>query len=155
MSMQETLELPECDATLLLEARVDNLDEAIDFVQGELDRRECPPKVGFQVAICLEELFVNVAHYAYGEDNAGGPVTIGYAFLPADKGLSDGAGIRVELADAGVPFDPLARPDVERPQSAMDMEIGGLGIFMTKNIADALSYEYRDGHNVTSFELRW
>ena len=76
-------------------------------------------------------------------------------YLPAGSDADGRPGIRVQIADEGIPFDPLARPDVERPKSAMEMEIGGLGIFMTKKLTDSLTYEYLDGHNVTSFELHW
>lgn len=128
-------------------AKIDNLDYVTDFLHEGLSQHMCPISIQNKVDICLEELFVNVASYAYGNDV--GKAWVSYTLL------SDPMGIRVEIADEGVPFDPLAKPDPERYESIADMPIGGLGIFMTKTIADSIGYEYCDGRNTTTFELYW
>ena len=93
------------------------------------------------------ELFVNVANYAYGESS--GKVRVAYTFIP------EPCGIKVDIIDEGIPFDPLEKDDPDLPSNASDLQIGGLGIFMTKNMADSISYEYRDGQNITTFVLHW
>ena len=54
--------------------------------------------------------------------------------------------------DHGVPYDPLAREDPDVTRSAEDREIGGLGIFMTKQIMDDVTYEYKDGQNILTLK---
>jgi anti-sigma regulatory factor (Ser/Thr protein kinase) len=133
--------------TLVVPAQTSCLEQATAFVNAELERRLCPVSTLNKIDICLEEIFVNVAHYAYGEEV--GTAWVSYEYLP------DPPGIRISIADEGTPFDPLAKEDPERPKSAEEMRIGGLGIFMTKMMSDNLMYEYRDGRNITTFDLHW
>ena len=128
-------------------ARVDELDRVQKFVHGELARRTCPIGVQNKVDICLEELFVNVASYAYGGKL--GRVRVVYTYLP------DPVGIRIAVVDEGVEFNPLDRPDPDKPATAADAKIGGLGIFMTKKLSDSIAYERRDNLNITTFEMHW
>ena len=51
------------------------------------------------------------------------------------------------MADKGVPFDPLKKPDPDITLSAEDREIGGLGIFITKKTMDTVTYTYENGEN--------
>ena len=88
-----------------------------------------------------------MANYAYGESS--GKVRVAYTFIP------EPCGIKVDIIDEGIPFDPLEKDDPDLPSNASDLQIGGLGIFMTKNMADSISYEYRDGQNITTFVLHW
>lgn len=139
---------PVSTGTIEVLARVDELDRVLAFVGEELSRRTCPASVHGKVDICLEELFVNVASYAYGAET-GGMARVTYTYL------ADPPGIRIEIADKGEPFDPLAKPDPDQPHTIQETKIGGLGIFMTKKLSDSISYEYKDGQNVTTFELHW
>jgi anti-sigma regulatory factor (Ser/Thr protein kinase) len=52
------------------------------------------------------------------------------------------------LADKGVPFDPLKKPDPDITLSAEEREIGGLGIFITKKTMDTVTYAYENGENI-------
>ena len=52
------------------------------------------------------------------------------------------------MADKGVPFDPLKKPDPDVTLSAEDREIGGLGIFIAKKTMDSLHYAYENGENI-------
>ena len=133
--------------TVEVMAEIDNLASVTDFLHKGLSQRMSPMNIQNKVDICLEELFVNVASYAYGSNV--GKAWVSYTLL------SDPTGIRVEIADEGVPFDPLAKPDPERHETIEDTPIGGLGIFMTKTIADSIAYECCDGRNTTTFELYW
>ena len=130
--------------TLEVPSDVDEIDRVATFVNAELARRLCPSSALNKIDICLEELFVSVASFAYGAGD--GIVRVTYTYLP------DPQGIRVEISDEGAPFDPLAEPDSDDLGSEDDE---GLGIFMTKQIADSLVYEHRDNRNVTTFEYHW
>lgn len=128
-------------------ATIAELTQVTNYINDALSLRECPPAVQNKVNICLEELFVNVAHYAYGGDT--GRARVSYALLPDRKGIA------IEISDEGTPFNPLEAEDPERPQSVADAKIGGLGIFMTKMMADEVTYEYKDGRNNTVFTFYW
>lgn len=142
---------PEVSASVVLPARIDELEHAQAFVHGELARRSCPISVQNKIDICMEELFVNVANYAYphATDANPGNVRVSYTYHPEPQGIT------VEISDEGVPFDPLAKPDPMAPESIEEAKIGGLGIFMTKQLAEDVQYVYRDKCNVTSFTKNW
>ena len=125
---------------LKLEAKVENLQKVIDFVDGELEKLDCPIKVQMQIDIAVEELFVNIAKYAYNPQ-------IGHATVRVEI-EEDPLAIIITFIDQGVPYDPLAKPDPDITLSAEERGIGGLGIFMVKKSMDDIDYEYRDGQNI-------
>ncbi len=125
---------------LTLEARVENLNQALAFIDDQLDAIDCPMKKKFQIDVAVEELFVNVAHYAYAPGT--GNVTLR---VEADQNPPS---VVITFIDRGVPYDPLAKPDPDVSLSAEQREIGGLGIFMVKKSMDSMEYEYTDGQNI-------
>lgn len=120
------------------------LYNAIGFVEEELEKHECPMKVTMQVTVAVEEIFVNIAHYAYGEDE--GDMTLGVEVTDSD--------VVICFADRGIPFDPLARPDPDVTLSAQERRIGGLGIYMVKKTMDDVQYRYEDGQNMLTMRKR-
>ena len=114
------------------------LADAIAFVEEELEARDASMKVVMQITVCVEEMFVNVAHYAYAGSQ--GEVTV---TIDDDNGL-----FSITLTDEGQPFDPLAKDDPDITLSAEERDIGGLGIFMVKKSMDEVSYERKDGKNI-------
>lgn len=119
-------------------ARLDVLVDAIAFVEETLEGVACPLKTVLQITVCVEEMFVNVANYAY--EGREGEVTLS---VDAESGKAI-----ITLQDSGVPFDPLLKDDPDISLSAEDRAIGGLGIFMVKNSMDEVKYERKDGMNV-------
>lgn len=113
------------------------LHEALDLVEQTLTDAGCPMKTVLQITVCVEEMFVNVAHYAYGENE--GDVTLAV-------GVEDGIA-SITLIDSGIPFDPLQAKQPDITLSAEERSIGGLGIFMVRKSMDEVSYERRDGQN--------
>ena len=122
---------------LLIEAEALNLETVLDFVSGEVEAGACVGKAQTQIAIAVEEIFINIAHYAYQ------PV-IGKVFIRVTVGDE----IVIEFADRGVPYNPLNQPEPDTTKSAEEREIGGLGILMVKKIMDKVSYRYEGGHNI-------
>lgn len=120
------------------DADVSELANVTAFVEEELERLACSMKTMIQINVCLEEMFVNVAHYAYGE----GKGTVKISIEEENDVFS------VELVDCGMPFDPLAKEDPDVTLAAEDRKIGGLGIFMVKKSMDEVSYRYEDGKNI-------
>ena len=121
-------------------AKTESLSDVIGFTEETLEGFDCPMKTQMAICVAIEEVFVNVARYAYPESS--GDMTLSIAF-DEDNGL-----ITFRMTDKGVPFDPLAKPDPDITLSAEDREIGGLGIFIAKKTMDSLSYSYENGENV-------
>ena len=125
-------------------AVTDNLDQVIEFVDEQLEEFECSPKTQMQVELAVEEIFVNIANYAY-------PPGSGKAWISTDIS-EDGSELTIVFKDSGVQYDPLAKPDPDITLSASDRNIGGLGIFMTKKSMDDISYEYKDNKNILTLK---
>ncbi len=113
------------------------LADAIAFVEQELESLDCSMKTIMQITVCVEEMFVNVAHYAYRGEQ-------GYVELRID---TEARLLSITLVDEGVAFDPLAKDDPDITLSAVERSIGGLGIFMVKKSMDAVEYRREDNKN--------
>ena len=126
--------------TQTFRAKVEALSDVLGFVDQNLEGYECPMKIQMAVCVAIEEVFVNVAHYAYGEGE--GDMTLGIGFDEESRTIT------FRMTDKGVPFDPLKKPDPDITLSADEREIGGLGIFITKKTMDTVTYAYENGENV-------
>ena len=131
---------------LVIDALTDNLPQVTDFVDCQLEELQCPMKVQMQIDVAVEEIFVNIAHYAYTP-------AIGKAVIRTEL-RKDPAEIRITFEDEGIPYNPLAKEDPDVTLSAEERKIGGLGIFMTKKVMDDLCYEYRDNKNLLTIIKR-
>ena len=125
---------------LTLEARIQNLQQVLDFVDDFLLTLNCPMKLQMQIDVAVEEIFVNIASYAY--DPGTGPVTVRM------EKAEDPKAVIITFVDKGVPYDPTAKPDPDVTLSAEERSIGGLGIYMVKKSMDSMTYEYTDGQNI-------
>jgi len=123
-----------------IEALVDNLDQVIEFVNTELEEAECTPKIQMQIDLAVEEIFVNIANYAYNPET--GPATVRVEVKP------DGSEVSITFIDHGVPYDPLAKEDPDITVKTEDRQIGGLGIFLVKKTMDDIRYQYVNGSNI-------
>ena len=121
-------------------AKTDALLDVLAFVEEQLKKHECPMKIQTAICVAIEEVFVNVAHYAYGGGD--GDVTFTVDFDEETRNVT------FKMADKGVAFDPLKKPDPDITLSAEDREIGGLGIFITKKTMDLVTYAYENGENI-------
>ena len=121
-------------------AKVEALSDVLGFVDRTLESYECPMKIQTAVCVAIEEVFVNVAHYAYGEGE--GDMVLGIGFDEESRTIT------FRMADQGTPFDPLKKPDPDITLSAEEREIGGLGIFITKKTMNSVTYAYENGENV-------
>ena len=121
-------------------AKTEALSDVLGFVEQMLDSFECPIKIQVALCVAIEEVFVNVAHYAYGEGE--GNMSLGIDFDEERRAIT------FRMTDKGVPFDPLKKPDPDITLSADEREIGGLGIFITKKTMDSLTYTYENNENI-------
>ena len=120
-------------------AAPENLDALQAFVEERLEAAGVPGKTRMQLAVAVEEVFVNIASYAYAPGKGEAAVGVAVSGSPA--------AVTVTFSDRGRPFDPLAKADPDVTLGPDEREIGGLGIFMTKKLMDEMRYEYRDGQN--------
>ena len=119
------------------DAETINLDEVLEFIDGKLEENDCPMKT--QIDVAAEEIFVNVAHYAYHPEIGIVEVCVEFEENPRR--------VLVTFIDSGRPFNPLEKPDPDITLSAEKREIGGLGIYMVKNTMDDVIYEFSNGQN--------
>ncbi len=125
---------------LKIEATVENIERVTDFVNSELEKYDCPIKAQMQIDVAIDELFSNIAHYAY---NPGvGPATV--RLEVTQQPLS----VIITFIDNGVQYNPLEKSDPDTTLSAEERDIGGLGIFIVKKSMDEITYEYKDGQNI-------
>ena len=125
---------------LTVEATLENIDPVTDFVNEKLETLDCPMRAQMQIDVAIDELFSNIAHYAYNPET--GPVDV--CVEVEQEPLS----VIITFIDGGTPYDPLAKADPDTTLSAEDRKIGGLGIYMVKKSMDELKYRYEDGKNI-------
>lgn len=123
-----------------------HLADVLGFTESFLDEAECSMKVIMSVTVVVEEIFVNVAHYAYSE-NETGTVTM----TVATGNTSGGKTLAFRFEDTGLPFDPLAQEDPDITLDLSERQVGGLGIYMVKKMTNGVYYEYTEGRNVLTF----
>ncbi len=125
---------------LEIEAKKENLEKVIEFIDVQLEEAECPMKIQMQVDIAVEEIFVNIASYAYTPD-------VGLANICVDFD-EDSRIVKIVFTDSGIPYNPVEKPDPDVTLPAEQRSIGGLGIYMVKKTMDDMQYEYKDGQNI-------
>ena len=132
--------------TLTLKAELDRIGEVVAFIEEQLEAVDCPMKTQMQIDMAVDELFSNIAHYAYGDGT--GDATVTFDFDPETCMAS------VTFEDSGVPYDPLKKTDPDVSLSAEERQVGGLGIFLVKKTMDAMEYERRDDRNVLTIRKK-
>lgn len=128
---------------LTIDALVENLEKVNAFVQESVGSLDCSPKSLIQLDVVVEEIFVNVADYAYPEKN--GSVTI---HIETEKKPPK---IKMVFIDGGLKYNPLKNEDPDITLPPEERPVGGLGIFIVKNMVDDIFYEYADGKNILTF----
>lgn len=125
---------------LTVEAKIENLDDVLAFVDENLKPHHCSHKIAMQIDVAVEELFVNIAHYAYSPKT--GPATLKVEIQ------AEPLAVLITFIDNGIPYDPLKKDDPDVTLSAEERKIGGLGVYMVKKSMDSISYDYKDGKNI-------
>ena len=127
---------------LTLEATIENVETVTQFVEEQLEEVECSAKARMQINLAIDELFSNIANYAYNPETGPATVRVEVTKEPLE--------VLITFIDEGVAYDPLAKDDPDITLSAEERKIGGLGIFLVKKNMDEVSYEYKNGRNVLS-----
>ena len=129
---------------LYVKAVKENMPQVMDFVVAVLDEIGCGHKQRFQIETAVEEVFINIASYAYAPEVGTATICIETSETPLS--------VTISFIDHGRPYDPLAKPDVRLDRPMKERKKGGLGIFMVKKTMDAVSYEYSDGKNILTLK---
>ena len=127
-----------------MDASLERIEKVTGVVNEQLESLDCPIKAQMQIDIAIDELFGNIAHYAYDPET--GPATIRVEVQ--EEPLS----VVITFIDNGAPYDPLAREDPDTSLSAEERQIGGLGIYMVKKSMDEITYAYQNGHNILTIK---
>lgn len=131
---------------LELPAGISALQKFTSFIRNGAQAAALPERQRGHLELVLEEILVNVMRHAYPEGERG-TVEVGYAVEGPGK-------LFVQVSDAGRAFDPLAKDPPDLPLSLADRPIGGLGIFLVKEIAQSLSYSRVGNRNILAFRLQ-
>lgn len=138
---------------LTVEAKKECLDQVLAFVDELLEQQDCPMKAQMQIDVAVEELFVNIASYAYVDGSGMATVRVKTGTRDASE-LSEKRDsqevhtVEITFIDSGTPYNPLEKEDPDITLSVEERPIGGLGIFMVKKTMDEVRYEHTDGQNV-------
>lgn len=125
---------------LHVDADLKEQDKVQDFIRQELSQYDVSPKILFQLELAIEEIFTNIASYAYNPE-------IGKATICCSV-QEDPLQVTIQFLDSGRPFDPLAREKADISEDALMERTGGLGIFLVRENMDDVTYSYEDGKNI-------
>lgn len=131
---------------ITLDATEQSVNSVVDYVDMMLDHIGCPTRARRQIHVVTDEVFSNIARYAYGQSTGDATVTLG--FEQPNRMLV------LTFEDHGVPFDPCQSHDPDTKLAIDDRPVGGLGIFMVKKIMDVVEYSRGDGCNVLTLKKR-
>ncbi|WP_407723767.1 ATP-binding protein [Ruminococcus sp. JL13D9] len=131
---------------LTVDAAVENIEVVTDFVNEELEKLDCPVKARRQIDVAIDELFGNIARYAYSPDV--GKATVRFSVE------EDPLEVTITFIDNGIPFNPLEKSNPDTHLSAEERPIGGLGIFLVKKSMDLVEYEYKNGQNILKIKKK-
>lgn len=126
--------------SLTVPAKKEYLDEVTEFVDTELEAFDCPIAAQMQIELAIEEIFVNIASYAYQPAEGEAEIRCEVQEEPLR--------VVIQFLDGGVPYDPLAKEDADTSVEALEAREGGLGILLVKKTMDDVSYVYENGKNI-------
>ena len=132
--------------SITVEANIQNVDKVTEFVNTVLEENDCPLKIQMQLDVAIDEIFGNIAYYAYGDGSGNATIQIEMEQDPSMATLT--------FIDHGIPYNPLANKDPDITLDIEDREIGGLGIFLVKKTMDELSYKYVEEKNILTLKKK-
>lgn len=128
---------------LTIKNKVQELEKVTAFVENIGEELNLSQELVSDLHLVMEEMVSNVIFYAYPEDTEA-DITI--------LAESDGTELTLVLSDKGEEFDPTLKEDVDTNINPAEREIGGLGIFIVKNIMNEVTYQRLEGHNLLTMK---
>lgn len=132
--------------SITVDATLENLDKVIDFLNKELDAMNCDEKVKFKIDVAVDEIFSNIANYAYKPVD--GKATVGF------DDMGENRQVEIVFEDTGKPYNPLKKEDPNVNLPIEERDIGGLGILIVKKSMDEVLYEYKDKKNILTLRKK-
>ena len=132
---------------LTIAATVENIETVTEFVNEQLEALDCPIKAQMQIDIAIDELFGNIAHYAYNPGTGDATVRVVVVREPLS--------VLITFIDRGVPYNPLSNADPDTGLSLEERGVGGLGIYIVKKSMDEITYSYQDGKNILTIRKQF
>ena len=133
------------EKSIILANDISEITRLYEFIEEMGNDFSLSPDIVFNLNLVLEEAVVNVINYAYPKEEHQ------YIYLSAT--MKDGSIVLV-LTDTGKEFDPTAAPEADITLSADERQIGGLGIFLIRQIMNEVRYERIEGKNVLTLEKK-
>lgn len=132
---------------LIVEADTKNLEQVLEFVNQQLDIRNCSEQEKIEIDIAVEEIYVNISSYAYGSERGKAGIRCGIEESPLQ--------VIIQFLDNGKPYNPLEKPDPDISLSLEERQVGGLGIYLVKQSMTSVEYEYVDGKNILTIRKKF
>ena len=126
--------------SLTVNASADNLAGVLEFIDAELAAAGSTMKTQFQIDLAVEEIYVNIVHFAYTPDT--GDIII-QCDVYGEPPLAE-----IQFIDQGKPYNPLDNPEPNITLTAEERQIGGLGVLMVKKTMDEVEYHYENSQNI-------
>ena len=133
------------ERSIILANEISEISRLNEFIEELGEVFSLSPDIVFNLNLVLEEAVVNIINYAYPKEDHQ------YIYLSAK--MNDGSIVLV-LTDTGKEFDPTAAPEADITLSADERQIGGLGIFLIRQIMNEVKYERIEGKNVLTLEKK-
>ena len=130
--------------TLQVRADLPNLETIAEFIISSLAANGIGDGVAYDIRLAVDEVCSNIMLYGYGES----PGAISLDCRVGDRS------VELEIADEGIPFNPLTLPDPDIDADLDHRKVGGLGIYFVRTIMDGMEYEFRDGRNILTLTKR-
>ncbi len=125
---------------LMIDATVANIDPVTAFIDEQLEAMDCSMKVQMQIDVAVDEIFSNIANYAYPDQTGKAEIIV--------EALTDPRAVRITFKDQGMDFNPLEQPDPDVTASADKRKTGGLGIYIVKRSMSKVEYQRENGFNI-------
>ena len=132
---------------LRVEAKKENFEKVLAFVEEALEKAGVPYEVQLSVEMAIEEIYLNIVYYAYAQKD-------GDAIILADINKKDKI-LTLTFIDEGPEYNPLLKEDPDTTMDIMDRPIGGLGILMVKRMMDDVAYCRENGENHLTIKKGW
>ena len=133
------------EKSIVLANDISEISRLNEFVEAIGEEFSLAPDVTFNLNLVLEEAVVNIINYAYPKEE--------HEKIYLSAHLHNGSIVLV-LTDTGKEFDPTMVPEADITLSADERQIGGLGIFLIRQIMNEVKYERIDGKNVLTLEKK-
>lgn len=133
----KTAETPEFNKKIILTNNIEQINSLHDFVDSIGDEIKLSPAITLNLNLALEEIVSNVILYAYPSESSENKIFIEF--------VKAGNQLKFIISDYGKPFNPTTKDEPDITLEAVDRPIGGLGIFLVRQIMDDITY-YRENN---------